>query len=230
MITRETLKELDGLLDVMAKGSPEARQAVTTRLMGFEQSGRVPFSALLTLADEANPSVAMYAIAALGRSKRPEAVKKLAELLERHREGNPLFLETVVDALGETGDTSAGPALLAAIGINTAGWSGKLLSRLSRKKADEAAIERRRERLTLPVLRALEKLVDGKTAPHLRPFLDHNDPFVRWHAIQALVAAQARQFNDRLRAMAQQDDNELVREMAGIALAKLAPLPERLNN
>lgn len=230
MITRETLKELDSLLEVIAKGSPEARQAVTTRLLGYEKSGRVPFSALLALADEANPSVAMYAIAALGRSKRPEAVMKLTELLERHREANPLFLETVVDALGETGDASAGPVLLAAIGVSTSGWTGKLLSRFARKKEDQAALERRRERLILPVLRAVEKLVDGKTAPHLRPFLDHADPFVRWHAIQALVAAQARQFNDRLRAMAQHDENELVRELAGIALTKLTPLPERLNN
>jgi len=231
-LSKDVLEELDRLVDVLTKGEPEQRAAATRRLMAFEESGRIPIGALESLADVDNPAVSMYAITALGRNGSKRATAKLIALAEKHREGNVLFLETIVDALGETRAAEAGPALLGLLGIELGGWKSKLLSRLGRRKGapEDTARQRAREHLTLPVVRALEKVADPACCLAMEPFLEDADPFVRWHTIQALSNSKVTRFNDRLKRIAEGDSDERVREMAAIALTKLAPLPEHLNN
>jgi HEAT repeat protein len=87
-----------------------------------------------------------------------------------------------------------------------------------------------RDQLALPVLRALERVADPRTAPLLGDYLTHAEPLVRWHAIRIMAATNTTAFNDRLRDLAANDAQELVREAAALALERLEPLPPNLNN
>lgn len=229
-IPRATIEELEGLVEQLNKPDPKLREDAMSRLDDHERSGRVPVEALLEIAESDRPNLSMYAIHALGRNGTPAAVKKLIELAERNRTGNVLFLETIVDALGEAGDATASSVLLGLLGIRT-GLTGKLFGRRGRKGEDEdPQAERLREQLTLPVVRALEKIADPKAAEQLGGFLEHGDALVRWHTIRALAACNVGTFGARIRELADGDPHELVREAAAIALDKLEPLPPNLNN
>ncbi len=229
-LPRATAEELDKLVEQLGKPDTKLRETATLRLMDFERSGRLPVAALLEFSESDNPTLSMYAISALGRNGEAAAVKKLIDLAERHREGNPLYLEQIIDALGDTRSADAAGVLLGMLGIR-AGWSGKLFGRRSRKEEEDAALERSRARLTLPVLRALEKIEDRKAAQALGgEYLGHEDPLVRWHAVQILMKCNVGEFNARLREMAAQEQDNLVREAASIAIDRLEPLPPNLNN
>lgn len=227
-LPRVTIEELDGLVAQLNKPEAHLRDAAMTRLADHERNGRLPLAALLEFCEVENPALSMYAISALGRNGQPAAVKKLIDLMERHRAGNLLFLEQIIDALGETRSLQAAPPLAALLGIR-GGWSGKLFGR-RRKEEDEAAQERLRDQLALPVLRALERVADPRTAPLLGDYLTHAEPLVRWHAIRIMAATNTTAFNDRLRDLAANDPQELVREAAALALERLEPLPPNLNN
>jgi len=227
-LPRATIEELDALVEQLTKPEPPVREEATKRLLEYERNGRLPLDALLEFSESENPALSMYAISALGRNGQPPAVKKLLDLAERHRSGNPLFVVQIVDALGETRSATACPLLLSMIGLRPA--RGKLFGRKPRKEEDEAAAERGRAFMTLPVLRALERIGDAKSAALLGDYLEHAEPLVRWHAIQNLVSGNVVQFNERLRKMADNDTNALVREAASIAMERLEPLPPNLNN
>jgi HEAT repeat protein len=229
-LPKELIEELDKLFDDLTKPDPELRRIAMTRLTNYEQAGKLPLEAMIDLADAPHPAVSMYAIGALGRSRRPEAVQKLMALAELHRAGNFLFLETIIDALGDAGSKEATEKLLEFLGIKL-GWRNKLLGKLSFKKEEVTPEEeRQRAQLTLPIVRALEKIQDAKAAEALWVCVDSEDPLVRWHAIQAVMKCELTEFNSKLKSLAQHDTSEIVREMADIALTKLGPLPQPLNN
>lgn len=229
-LPRAMLTELDTLVEKLTKAPAEERKMIMTRLEFYEKSGKIPLQALLAMCEDDNASLANYAIMGLGRDGSPEAVKKLLVLLEKHNTLNRMFQETIIDALGQAGDKLASPALLELIGIRV-GWKAKLLAFFRRKKAEADPVQqKRRAYLTLPVLRAVEKLGDPRTVETLAPFLEHPDPLLRLHAIQNLMKSGVKDFNDQLRALSASDDHELVREAAELALTKLSPLPQHLNN
>jgi HEAT repeat protein len=228
-LPRATIEELDGLVEQLAKPEANLRETALVRLTEFERSGRMPLEALLDFCESENPTLSMYAISALGRNGEPAAVKKLIDLAERHRGGNLLFLEQIVDALGEAHSPSASSVLLGLLGIRT-GWSKRLFGRRGRKEEEEGESEPNRAQITLPVLRALEKIADPKASALLGEFLTHPEPLVRWHAIQNLVRCNVPDFAERLKELAANDASELVREAAAIAVERLVPLPPNLNN
>jgi HEAT repeat protein len=228
-LPRVTIEELDSLVEQLDKPDAAVREEAMKRLADYERAGRVPLEALLEFSEAENPSLSMYAISALGRNGETAAVKKLIDLAERHRAGNPMFLEQIVDALGETRNAGGASVLLSLLGIRS-GWSGKLFGRMARKDEEDPAVVRNREHVTLAVLRALEKLEDPKAAALLGEYLEHPEPLVRWHAIQNLVRCKVQSFGERLKQMAADDPSELVREAAAIALERLEPLPPNLNN
>jgi HEAT repeat protein len=227
-LPEEMIKELDGMMERLNKGDVDERQAVITRLMDYEKQGKIPVEVLLEMADEENVTPAMYAISALGRSRHPAAVGKLLELAEQYRSRHPMFTETVVDALGETGDKAATVLLLDFLGIRS-GWKNKLLGKL---KKEEPAEEEKRFRIyiTLPAIRALAKLADPRAADALSQFLDHEDSLVRWHAVQGIVKCGLTNLIPRLQQLAANDPNDLVREAAAIAVDSMqTPPPELIN-
>jgi HEAT repeat protein len=229
-LPRHVIDELDGLVEELSRNDPQRRESALVKLTDNERSGRVPLPVLLEMAGDERPTLSMYAISALGRNGGPAAVNKLLELLEAKREGNALLVETIVDALGECGSATAAPALLGLLGMRT-GWTNKLFNRKARREEPVAEAELRlREYLTLPVIRALARIADPKTAALLGDYLAHPDPLVRWHAIQNLRQSKLTDFNDRLKRIAEQDQSALVRELASIALEQLNPLPPNLNN
>jgi len=229
-LPRELISELDKLFDDLTKADPEVRSGAMSRLSQYEQAGKLPIEALVDLADAPHPAISMYSIGALGRSKRQEAVQKLLELAEKHRSGNPLFLETIVDALGDAGSKASTDWLLEFLGIKL-GWKNKLLGKLSFKKEEVTPEEERmRAQMTLPIVRALEKIQDAKSAEALWMCVDSEDPLVRWHAIQAVMKCELTEFTPKLKTLAEHDSSDLVREMAQIALDKLRPLPQPLSN
>lgn len=231
-LTKRLMTELDSLMEKLAKGDPDDRREAITRLQSYEQSGKIPLESLLEMADEKNMTMSMYGITALGRNGSSQAVQKLCGLLEKNREGNVVFLESLVDALGATGHKNAGPVLLELVGINVT-RKGKLLKWLGRNKnknEDDEAQTRLQEYLALPVARAVENLLDPMAASALSTFLDHTDPLVRWHAIQALLKTKVPDFNGKLQELSEKDPNSMVKEAAEIALLDLAPLPPPLNN
>ncbi len=229
-LPKDVIAELDKLFDDLTKPDPELRRVALSRLNNFEQAGKLPLEALIDLASAPHPAISMYAIGALGRSKRPEAAQKLLALVEEHRAGNTLYLETIIDAVGDLGSKTATEPLLELLGIKL-GWKNKLLGRLSFKKEEVTPEEERlRAQLTLPIVRALEKIQDPKAAEALWMCVDSEDPIVRWHAIQAVMKCELTEFNSKLKTLAEHDSSELVREMAQIALTKLGPLPQPLNN
>jgi HEAT repeat protein len=198
--------------------------------MAYEQSGRISLPLLLEMADEKDPTAAMYAITALGRNGHPQAVAKLLSLLAARRQANPLLLETIVDALGETRSPQATPALLELLGVGTS-WTSRLREKLSRKSEEQRAREEwLREQLTLPVARALEKIADPRAAEASLLFLDHAEPLVRCHAIRTIMNAGFTRGLDRIRHMAEADGNPLVRKLAGIALDRLTRPASALQN
>jgi HEAT repeat protein len=224
------IEELDGLMKQLLHGNAEERGVAMSRLTAYEQSGRIPLTLLLEMADEADPSVSMYAITALGRSGHPQAVKKLAALAGAQREGNLLLLEMTVDALGETRSKEAVPALLELLGIGS-GWTSRLLGRFARKNEEQQArVEKLRAQMALPVTRALEKIGDPRSAEAIGPFLDHEDPLVRCHTIGTIIHAGFTRSLDRIRQMAEEDPNPTVKELAQLALDKLAPPPAQFSN
>jgi HEAT repeat protein len=230
-LPKELIKELDELSVQLTKGTPEERDVAMSRLGEYEKSGTISIDVLMDMAGHVDPSLRMYAIMALGRNGSARAVRKLQEMAQELDTGNVLLLETVVDALGQTGDKEVIPLLLSLLGIQTKGWTSRLLGRLGKRK-DEPSREqlRRRDHLTLPVIRALEKIPDAQAAELLGEYLEHDDPFVRWHTIQILVKTNFGGYNDSLKRMAESDQNNLVREMAEIALQKIQGLPPHMNN
>jgi HEAT repeat protein len=222
--------ELDTLFLRLSKGDVDERGAAMSRLISYEQAGKLPLESILEMAEEDNPAVSMYAISALGRSRNPRAVSKLLEMAQAHRAGNALFLETIIDALGDAGDPEATALLLEFLGIKL-GWKNKLLGKLSFKK-DELSEEevQRRDALALPIVRALEKIHDPRSAEALWMLLDSDDPLVRWHAIQTVLKCELTEFVAKLRGFAEHDTSPLVKEMAQIALAKLETIPQHLDN
>lgn len=231
-LPRRLLEELDQLMEKLSKGDSGDRQEAMARLQNHEQSGKIPLESLMEMADEANMTMSMYGITALGRNGSPQAVQKLSKKVAQHRDGNVVYLETLVDALGATGQKSAAPVLLELVGIKIT-RAGKLLKWLGRKKNknDENNGERRlQEYLALPVARAVENLLDPMAASAMSVFLDHSDPLVRWHTIQALLKSRVSDFNEKLQELSRDDPNSMVQEAAEIALIDLAPLPPPLNN
>jgi HEAT repeat protein len=233
-LPKKLITELDRLMDQLATGDPDDRQEAIVRLQSYEKSGKIPLESLLEMADEPNMTMALYGIMALGRNGSSQAVQKLCGVLDKNREGNVVFLETLVDALGATGHKNAGPVLLELVGIDIT-RKGRLLKWLGRNKnknknEEDEAQTRLQEYLTLPVARAVENLLDPMAASALSTFLDHSDPLVRWHTIQALLKTKVSDFNDKLQELSTTDPNSMVKEAAEIALLDLAPLPPPLNN
>lgn len=230
-LPRSTLHELERLVEQLTRGDADKRNIAMNRLSDYERSGKIPLDLLLELSEAEKPSVSMYAITALGRNGQPSAVNKLIALMEKHKTSNPLFLETIIDALGDAKNPKAAAVLLGLIGIKR-GLTGKLFGRRGRKNnpEEEGHDEGLREFLTLSVIRALEKIQDPGATKLLADYLAHPDPIVRWHIIQTILKCGLAEFNGQLREMAGRDDNKLVREMADIAVSKLEPLPPNLNN
>ena len=229
-LPKAQIQELDGLMKQLLHGNAEERGAAMSRLTAYERSGRLSLPLLIEMAGESDPTVTMYAISALGRNGHPQAVKKLAALAAAHREGNPLLLETIVEALGETRSMAATPALLELLGI-AGSWTGRLLGRLSRRNEEQQArMERLRAQMALPVTRALERIADPRAAEALGAFLDHEDALVRCHTIRAMTNAGFTGSLERIRQLAEGDPNPTVQELARIALDRLAPSPTQLHN
>jgi HEAT repeat protein len=229
-MSEDVIKELDQMMDRLNKGDVEERQLILTRLIDFEKSGQIPVSALLQMADEANPTMAMYAVGALGRSKHPAGVTKLIALAEEYRTRHPMFTETVVDALGETGDKAATLLLMDFLGIKS-GWKSKLLGKFALKKEEPTPEEQAfRNYIVLPTIRALAKLSDPRAADAFSALLNHADNLVRWHAIQGIVACGLTDYVPQLAQIGQKDPNALVREAALIAVERMqSPPPPMVN-
>lgn len=226
-LPKHLIEELDRLTAKLVQADVEERHQIMRHLEQYEKSGKVPLAVLMEMADEENPTVSMYAITALGRNGGPEAVAKLLELLEGNRQGNPMFLETIVEALSEAGDKSASESLLGLLGIKS-GWKGKLLG-LVRKKGDDDTEAALREAMVLPVVKALAQIADPQAARLLGELLGHDDPLVRWHTLKALGDTGVGDFNERVYELAEKDQDEMVREMAEITLDKLRRAPRPLN-
>ena len=225
------IKELDALMERMRHGEVEERQAVVARLTDYERSGTIPLEALIEMADEDDPTAAMYAVGALGRSQQPAAVIKLLALAGQYRERHPMFTETVVDALGEAGDKAATKVLLDFLGVKR-GWRGSLLGLLGKLRKKQATEQEKafRAYIVLPAIRALAKLADRRAAEALGQYLNHEDPLVRWHAIQGIVKCGRTEFIPRLERMGSNDSAELIREAARIAVQSMqTPPPEFVN-
>jgi len=231
-LPKEVLKELDDLVLLLAKGAAEDRSKAMSRLVSYEQSGKIPFSAMLELASEENINLAMYGIGALGRSKSREGAKKLVELFGKLKDGDPLFLEVLVDAMGESGRVEVLPSLLSLLGFESS-WKMKLPKWMpgARKPEDDPFARKRMEFLLLPVMRAIENIPDAKMAHGLTGFLEHQDSLVRWHAVRIMEKNGITDSKPQLLAIAENDPVETVREAARLALDSLAgPLPNHLNN
>lgn len=227
-LPEELIKELDTLMERLNRGDVDERQAIITRLMDYEKMGKLSLGVLLEMADEENPTPAMYAVGALGRNKQPAAVAKLLALAAQYRERHPMFTETVVDALGEAGDKAATTVLLDFLGVK-GGWKHKLLGKL---KKDEPTEEEKHFRayIALPTIRALAKLADPRAAEALEQYLDHEDSLVRWHAIQGIVKCGLTQYIPRLQKMGANDPQELIREAALIAVESMQTPPPKFIN
>jgi HEAT repeat protein len=228
-LPEELLKELDHMMDRLNKGDVDERQFINTRLIDYEKSGKIPLDALLEMADEGNPTMSMYAVGALGRSRHPAAVQKLLELAGQYRTRHPMFTETVVDALGEAGDKAATMLLMDFLGVKS-GWKNKLLGKLARKDEPSEEEQGFRKYIVLPAIRALAKLADPRAEPVFVACLEHDEPLVRWHAIQGIVACGLTGFIPQLQKIGEQDANELVREKARIAEESMRSPPPRLIN
>ena len=223
-LPRKLIQELDNLAHKLVTAAPEERNRILTHLLRYEESGKVPLGALVRMTEEEEVNaVSVYAIEALGRNRQPEAVAQLLRLLQRHRGENYMLLETLVDALGETGSPQGAQPLLELLGFRPMwrSWLERVLPWLRAK--EDASARARREYLVLPVLRALAKIKEPRASVRLGMFLEHKDPLVRWHTIQNLVNTGRREHLPDLRKMAEQDPNDMVREMASIALEKLEP-------
>ena len=229
-LPRVTIDELDRLIAQLTNKDSNKRESAMIRLTDFERSGKIPLEVLLDMCEAEQPSVSMYAITALGRNGEPAAVKKLLLLLDKNRNSNPIILDTIIDALGQAKNPSASAALLNLLGVKT-GWVGKLFkSRKGESEKEDEGDKRLKEYLTLPVIRALEQIEDPKVAELMGDFLSNPDHLVRWHAVQNVLKCTNRDFDDKLKEMAKEDENPLVREIADIALEKLGVLPPNLNN
>ncbi|NIT63335.1 MAG: HEAT repeat domain-containing protein, partial [Gammaproteobacteria bacterium] len=144
-------------------------------------AGMIPLQTLVQLSEHDHPPLSMYAISALGRNASPEAVKQLVKLLQQHRQGNLLFLETIIEALGETRSHKASAPLLELLGFR-GGLIGRVLGRRqnSKESPEESEAAALREQVALPVIRALEKIEDPKAAEQIGEFLEHPNHLVRW--------------------------------------------------
>ncbi|MDH5752949.1 MAG: HEAT repeat domain-containing protein [Deltaproteobacteria bacterium] len=222
-LPKKILQELDELAEGLIKEQAEEREKILGKLIRYEQSGKVPLPAILVMADAEVLPISLYAIGALGRNGEPQAVDKLVALLEKNRNESALLLETIVDALGEAGSARGAPSLLGLLGLRPipTGWRAlldRLLANFRKSGGQEPQPEQQNPLLRLPVIRALEKIADPGSTAQLGVFLDDPDPLVRWHTMRGIAKCGLTSFNDRLRRMAEQDDNEIVRDMAQIAL------------
>lgn len=231
-LPRTTIEELERLVGELTKPDPNRREEAMIRLTDFEKAGMVPLTTLVKLSEHEHPPLSMYAITALGRNAGAQAVKQLTRLLQKNREGNVLFLETIVDALGETKSSKASGPLLELLGIRS-GLIGRVLGRRqnnSKENSEDSEAERLREQMALPVIRALEKIEDPKAAELTGEYMEHPNHLVRWHTINMILKCRLTGFNSKLKEIAKSDESDLVREMAEIAEEQLKALPPPLNN
>ena len=229
-LPRTTIEELEGLVNELTKEDAQKRDKAMIRLTDYERSGKIPVEVLIDLSQNDHPPLSMYAITALGRNGQPEAVDHLIKLFGKHRQSHVLFLETIIDALGETKSSKASGPLLGLLGIKTS-LVGRLLGRRSKKEDEEGSqTKQAREHFALPVIRALEHIQDPKASEKLGDFLDHPDYLVRCHTIQNIQNCRLTGFIAKLKEMSEKDGHELVRESADIAHGYLQPLPPELNN
>ena len=217
------IKQLDKLMNQLMTGNANTRAVAMNHLIGFEQSGRIPLPLLLEMAGEKSPSVAMYAIGALGRNGNADAVRKLTDLASEYRERNPLLIESVIDAIAEAASPEATPVLLELIGRGGS-WGRKLLGKISlRKEEQDTETERLREQFMLPVTGALEKIADPNAIEAIADLAGHADPLVRCHVVGIFAKAGSPAQIPKLSELAEGDPNSLVREAARLAVDRLAP-------
>lgn len=221
-VTREIIEELDILVSKLMTEDTEEREKILSKLNRYERSGILPLKVMLELANEESPSISMFAISALGREGSNQSVAKLVELLDKNREENPLFVDTLIDALGDSKNQKAAAPLLSILGIRKSLIS-KLLKKTGKKQAENNGKAELKQFYVLPVIRALEKIEDPAAAELLVPFLDHEDALVRWHTIQNIAKCGLKGQIQKLEEIRAKDDNEVVREIADIALEKLNP-------
>jgi len=227
-LPERVLAELDQLFDNLTRQEEPIRNRAMSRLMEYEKSGSIPLEALIDMTREKNPVVSMYAIGALGRNGSPQAVSRLLEMANKAMSENPLVLETLIEAMGAAKAKETVPFLLEMLGVKTG--LKKLLGKITPKKETDPEKAGLRDFLLLPIVKVLDEIGDPRAPQALEFLLEHEDHLVRWHMVRMVMNAQMAEVSTKIHFMAEHDANELVREMAQLALAKLNPLPPNMNN
>ena len=229
-LKKQIAAEIDQLMARLSEAEAEERKALLSRLHDYERAGKFSHPMLIAMAEDANPTIAMYGISALGREGSEEALRTLLQMGEaRHAapriSGNLLLLETVVDALGTIQRKEAAPFLLRLLGLKSTLHPRRLLRRRKgRREEQEISAERARRHLILPVLKALYPIANTRLSRKVLPLLHDPEPLVRWHILQFLVKGGYHQELPQIEKLQDQDQSPLVREAAQLAAEKLQAL------
>ncbi len=215
--TQEREKRLKTLMENLTRGDVVQRSEATARLLEREKNGKTTLPMLISWSRGKDIPQVMYAIGALGRNQSPKALKQLLLLLHKHQNGNPLFVEVIVTALGDTGNRKAVSPLLRLLGVST--WR-KLIKGKSHV-IDLEKIPENRNTIRLAVIRALANIIGSKDARWMGVFLHDEDPLVRWHTIQLMGQSGCREFIKDIEHLAKHDKSEIVKEKADIALDEM---------
>jgi HEAT repeat protein len=177
----------------------DRREAVYDRLVAGGSKATAP---LISLLQERDSMVSLFAAEALGRLRDPQAIKPLLEAFVA--EANPVY--TIV--ISQIGDRSAVEPLiaildnadalaeehaeqirlrgLAAEGNTLASWMGKTLYRLGIVKTDRHIRDAQSLLLRRSAAQALAALGDRRAIEPLRRYSDHPEPTLRETVQQAL--------------------------------------------
>jgi Uri superfamily endonuclease len=180
-------KELDELLEVLAAGSDESREAAVQALARFGSRGAKPLVAMLATRDSDRRWWATRALAEIGG---PDAVMALKDVLD---DADPDLRACAALALGRIRDASAAPALATRLGDPSAFVASIAADALS--LIGEAAVETLAASLSssethtrLLAVRALSRIRSQAAIGPLFGVLEDPSYLVRYYAQEALEA------------------------------------------
>lgn len=189
-------------------GTGEERKTALRELIFQEQEGAFEDQDFIDLLRDEDPVFQSYAIGAMGRNKIAQGVQELIELFETSRD--PLILSALLSAFADFAIPDFKPAVL-----NT--LKGVTPETPDSEPDDPFLVDQ----LLVPALKYLQAAGDPSGIEEsVLPYLKHEDPTVRWHALRVFNLLEIRLPEQDLETIIKHDKSSLVREQAAVLLER----------
>ncbi|MBU2649176.1 hypothetical protein KKI24_30995 [bacterium] len=205
------------LLDKLRFGKDgEERKDALRALINLEYEAGFDDAGYLKLLADQDPVIRVYAIGATGRQKISAAIPELIKLFQES--SDTLILNELLTAfLQYDSDDFLDIVIEKLRKLTKKSWLFSKRSPISGSRSDKSFIL---NQILIPSLKYIEIAGNAKVEKTVRPFLDHEDANVRWHALQVFEKLKINLKKEILGRMHTSDPSPLVRELAAILVEK----------